>query len=40
VHRMGESESVVEDSVEASEMVTWFGRGDGLNAVAASGVGW
>jgi hypothetical protein len=36
---MGESESVVEDSAEASEMVTWSGTGDGLNAVAASRVG-
>ena len=36
---MGESESVVEDSVEANEMVMWFGGGDRLNAVAASGVG-
>ena len=37
---MGESESVVKDSVEASEMVTWSGAGDGWNAVAALGVGW
>jgi hypothetical protein len=37
---MGESESVAGDSVEANEMVTWSGAGDGLNAVVASGVGW
>jgi hypothetical protein len=37
---MGESESVVEGAVEASEMVMWFGAGDGLNAVVALGVGW
>ena len=37
---MGESESVVEDSAEANEMVTWSGIGDGLNAAVASGVGW
>jgi hypothetical protein len=37
---MGESESVVVDFVEASEMVMWSGGGNGLNAVAASGVGW
>jgi hypothetical protein len=37
---MGESESVVEDSAEANEMVMWSGTGDGLNAVAAFGVGW
>ena len=36
----GESESVVEDSAEASEMVTWFGTGGGLNVAVASGVGW
>ena len=36
---MGESELVVENSVEASEMVMWSGAGDGLNTVAASGVG-
>ena len=37
---MGESESVATDSAKASEMVTWFGTGDGLNTVAACGVGW
>ena len=37
---MGESESDDKDSVEASEMVTWFGISDGLCAVVALGVGW
>jgi hypothetical protein len=36
---MGKSESVIEGSVEANEMIMWSGTGNELNAVVASGVG-
>ena len=37
---MGELVLDDEDAIEASEMVTSFGGGDGWNTVVASRVGW